>query len=464
MKLNKLHIIYIFVATIGLWTLSSNSTGIKGVSTTGCGGGCHGTINSATSISMDFDGNSSLTSYTPGKKYTIVLNIDNSNLIGTATAKAGFDLNFSSGTLSNTPAGTALTARELNHTTPKAMTSGSASFTFDWTAPAAGSGNVTINIAANGVNGTGDVTGDAWNLKTISLTELVTTKASISSVASAAITSTDATINAQINANGSNTTAEVQYGLTTAYGSTKAMSPASITGTTNTAATASLTGLTPNTTYNYRIKATNSKGDSFSVNSTFKTNTVAGPLAKISSISSTSITVNSATINAQINANGSNTTAEVQYGLTTSYGSTKAMTPATITGTANTAATASLTGLTANTTYNYRIKASNSAGDTLIANNTFKTNSAGSAILNTANGAINLHPNPSSDYTIISGDDLSLVKDIVAVNMSGKRFSLPIVYTKSDQIKLNTSGLSKGKYFIQIQSGDKTSALPLLID
>ncbi|MBL7790200.1 MAG: fibronectin type III domain-containing protein [Chitinophagales bacterium] len=365
MKFNKLHIIYFFFVVTAYFTLISKKDGISNVSSTGCGGtGCHGsTANSATTISMDFDGNSSLTSYTPGKKYAVVLEVANSNLIGVGTAKAGFDLNFSAGTLSATPSGTMLMTRELHHTTPKAMTNGSATFSFDWTAPAAGSGTVTINIAANGVNGTGDANGDAWNIKTIPLTEFIAPKkANISTIASSAITTTTATISAQINANGNATSAEVQYGTTTAYGATKAMTPASITGSANTAATAALTGLTPNTTYNYRIKATNT------------------------------------------------------------------------------------------------------AGDSLSANSTFKTNSAGAAILNNSGGTINLYPNPSSDYAIISGDALNQAKEIIAVNMSGMRFSLPIVYAKSDQIKINTSGLSKGKYFIQIPSGDKTSNLPLLID
>jgi hypothetical protein len=92
------------------------------------------------------------------------------------------------------------------------------------------------------------------------------------------------------------------------------------------------------------------------------------------------------------------------------------------------------------------------------------TEEPGAAILTSNELAINLYPNPSSDFAIISGNDLTSINEIVAVNMSGRRFSLPIIHTKSGQIRLNTSGLSKGKYFIQIQSGDKTSSLPLLID
>jgi len=360
MRFKNLHIGCFIIAVIGIMTLTSNAGGKMGVSTSGCGvSGCHGNQNTATSISMDFDGNSSLTSYTPGKKYTIVLSIDNSNLIGVANAKAGFDLQFSAGTISNNPSGTMIMSnKELHHTTPKAMTSGSATFTFDWTAPAAASGTVTINIAANGVNGNLNESGDAWNLKTITLTEFIAPKkANISTITSSGIATTTATINAQINANGNSTTAEVQYGLTTSYGSTKAMTPSSITGSSNTAATASLTGLTPNTTYNYRIKATNT------------------------------------------------------------------------------------------------------AGDSLSANNTFKTNSAGSAILSSDQEALLIFPNPSTDYVTIKGQNLSSAKEITLVDMSGKKIVLPTSKNGFDEIKLNTSALYKGLYYIRFDS----KSYPLVI-
>lgn len=350
MKLTKLQLLYPLFAFICYITFSSNSSGKMGVYATGCGtSGCHGSSSTNTSISMSFDGNTTLSSYVPGQKYAIILSIDNSFLIGVSTAKAGFDLNFSAGTLSNTPTGTMLMTRELHHTTPKAMTSGGATFAFDWTAPAAGAGTVTINIAGNGVNGTGDATGDEWNLKTITLTEFIPPKkANISSVNSSAITTTGATISAQINANGEATTAEVQFGLTTAYGSTKAMTPSSITGTTNTAATASLTGLTPNTTYNYRIKATNT------------------------------------------------------------------------------------------------------AGDSLSANSTFKTNSAGAAVISSQLSTLSIFPNPAADYAILEGPQLEQSKELSVFTITGKKINLPYTYLEPQKVKLHTSNLSKGMYYVKI--------------
>lgn len=369
MKFKNLHFAYIIIAAFGFLTLLSNSGGKSGSFSTGCGGtGCHGSSSNNTVVAMKFDGSTSLGAYTPGKKYTIILDVSNSDFLNSTTAKVGFDLNFTSGTISNEPSGTMKMGTELHHTTPKAIIPADAgvTFTFDWTAPAKNTGVVTINIAANMVNGNAVTTGDVWNTKIVTLTEdpgIVIKKPGISStITAASITTTGAAISTQINPNNGPSVAEVQYGTSTSYGSTKAMSPDSFKGSTSLAASASLTGLTPNTTYNYRIKA------------------------------------------------------------------------------------------------------SNSAGDSLSANKTFKTNAAGAAILTTNELAINLYPNPSSDYAIVSGEDLTSINEIVAVNMSGRRFSLPIIHAKSDQIKMNTSGLSKGKYFIQIQSGHKTSSLPLLID
>jgi hypothetical protein len=114
---------------------------------------------------------------------------------------------------------------EMHHTTPKALSSGTTNFTFDWTAPAAGSGNAVFNIAGNIVNGDNGTNGDAWDKTTKTLTEEVSTivkKATITTIVSSAITNTGATISAQINANNASTAAEVQYGTTTTYGTTKA--------------------------------------------------------------------------------------------------------------------------------------------------------------------------------------------------------------------------------------------------
>ncbi len=73
------------------------------------------------------------------------------------------------------------------------------------------------------------------------------------------VTNTSATLNGRVNPNGLPTTAVVQWGTTTAYGSTTPTQSLG-NGTTDVPFAASLGGLTPNTTYHYRVVATNGVG------------------------------------------------------------------------------------------------------------------------------------------------------------------------------------------------------------
>lgn len=88
--------------------------------------------------------------------------------------------------------------------------------------------------------------------------------------AATAVTATTAGIAASVNPNGRATTYRVEYGTTTAYGSTTAAASAGA-GTTATAVTATLTGLTPSTTYHYRVVATNSTGTTTGADAVFTT-------------------------------------------------------------------------------------------------------------------------------------------------------------------------------------------------
>ncbi len=268
------NLLYVFLAVVLPFSyaiLGSNSGGITGKSTTSCTP-CHGsTLNTATTITVTGIPSSG---FNAGQTYTMTLVVANTSYTNAAN-RAGFNLTVNSGTLAAGSGMNLTGTQELAHSTPVTMAStGSASWTFDWTAPAAPTGPVVFSVAGNATDGDGGTLNDAHNA-TATTFQMAGTSAGIptvANVASASITDVAAAISAMITANNASTTANVEYGLTTSYGSNAAMTPASITGSTATAASANLTGLTPNTTYHYRISATNAVGTTNSPDATFKTN------------------------------------------------------------------------------------------------------------------------------------------------------------------------------------------------
>jgi len=85
----------------------------------------------------------------------------------------------------------------------------------------------------------------------------------------------------------------------------------------------------------------------------------------------TSITATGATLNGMVNACLLSTVVTFEYGTTTSYGSTATATQSPVTGGTSTNVSASITGLTAGTTYHFRVKAVNMLGTTYGSDMTF---------------------------------------------------------------------------------------------
>jgi len=85
----------------------------------------------------------------------------------------------------------------------------------------------------------------------------------------------------------------------------------------------------------------------------------APPWPQVETLSATSLTSTSATINGIVNARSNSTTVSFEYGLTTAYGSTITAAQSPVSANADTPVSANITGLVAGTTYNYRVKAVN---------------------------------------------------------------------------------------------------------
>src|SRR5205085_2276187 len=130
--------------------------------------------------------------------------------------------------------------------------------------------------------------------------------------------------------------------------------------TSSVAVSAAVSSLTANTTYHFRVSATNAGGTSTGADQTLKTLPNA-PTVKTEPASAVGQT--SATLNATVNPNGSEVTeCKLEYGTTTSYGSSSLPTRRSSDLTTSVAVSAAVSGLIANTTYHFRISATNAGG------------------------------------------------------------------------------------------------------
>ncbi len=198
---------------------------------------------------------------------------------------------------------------------------------------------------------------------------------SAASTAAQGIAATSATVKGIAHDNGAATTVTFDYGTTCAYPSNVAASPGSlIAGAGNTTLTATLTGLTCNTSYYFRTKAVSAGGTTTGNDAMFTTAACAFPTPVATTRPATAITDTSATLGGIANDNGADTTVTFDYGPTSCYGSGIAATPGSISnGSGATPVTATLTGLACDTRYHYRVRAVSAAGTTTASDVAFTT-------------------------------------------------------------------------------------------
>jgi hypothetical protein len=184
-----------------------------------------------------------------------------------------------------------------------------------------------------------------------------------------AITPTSATLSGTVNPEGQATTFYFEYGTTTSYGSQTAMTAAGA-GSADLKVTASASALAPNTTYHYRVVATNDSGTTLGSDVSFKTPKPPAPV--VSTGHAKTVTQTSATLTGTVNPEGQATTYVFQYGTSTVY--TNQTTAASAgSGTKTVSASAPLGPLTSNTTYHYRLAATSVNGTTYGHDVSFKT-------------------------------------------------------------------------------------------
>lgn len=223
--------------------------------------------------------------------------------------------------------------------------------------------NTTYYFRIVAGNSGGSVQGDA-----LTFTTMADPPVAVTSIANS-ISNSGSTLAGTVNPNNRMTSVYFQFGTTTLYGNTTA--PQSVlAGTSGVGVIAPISGLTLGTTYHYRLVAENAGGVAYGDNLTFTTTSVFAP--SIGSVSDSSRTTSSVTLQGLVNPNGLNTSAYFEYGLTNSYGG---ITPNLAAGNGVTpgSVSSSIIGLQPGTTYQYRLVAFNDQGITRGANAAFTT-------------------------------------------------------------------------------------------
>ena len=193
------------------------------------------------------------------------------------------------------------------------------------------------------------------------------------------ITRTTATLAGTVDPAGLETFYYYQYGTSTSYGgnapSIQGVNAGS--GMEPVPAPIGVSGLVPATTYHYRLLATNADGTTESPDQTFTTAPPTPPT--VSTGEASNITLTTATVTGTIDAEGLETSYELDLGSDTTYGTSlygeagSANTPTEI--------TIALQNLAPGSTYHYRMVAINSDGRTLGEDRTFTTPAYGNPIV-----------------------------------------------------------------------------------
>jgi hypothetical protein len=185
------------------------------------------------------------------------------------------------------------------------------------------------------------------------------------------VTRTTATLAGTVDPAGLETLYYYQYGTSTSYGG-NAPSIQGVNAGSGFAAVPApigISGLVPATTYHYRLLATNAEGTTESPDQTFTTALPTPPT--VSTGEASNVTLTTATVAGTIDAEGLETSYELDLGIDTTYGTSiygeagSASTP--------TEVTVGLQNLAPGSTYHYRMVAINSDGRTYGEDRTFTT-------------------------------------------------------------------------------------------
>jgi uncharacterized protein (TIGR02145 family) len=411
-----------------------------------------------------------VTGLTNGTAYTFTVTATNAIGTGPASAASNSVTPAAAATVPGAPIIGTATAGDGQATvtfTPPASNGGSAITGYTVTSSP---GNITASGIGSPITVTGLTNGTSYTFTVTATNAIGTSPASAASNSvmpckapsvttntASDIGSTIATLSGTVNANGFSTTVTFEWGLTTSYGSIATASQSPVSGSTNTAVSAGLTGLVPNTTYHYRVKAVSCQGTPVYGGDQYFTTSCISPNATTNAASGTGSAT--ATLNGSVNANGFSTTVTFEYGLTTSYGSTINAAQNPVSGSSNIAVSAGLTGLTSNTLYHYRVKAVNCypgpvyGGDmsfTTLCTLPSAVTSAATSVGSTSavmNGAVNANGSPCTTSVTFEYGTTDLYGTSIAATPSS------VTGTSAINVSASLTGLTPGTtYYFRIKA------------
>ncbi len=188
---------------------------------------------------------------------------------------------------------------------------------------------------------------------------------------------TTASVIGTVNPEGHETSYQVEYGTTAAYGSSTSAALLSSTFEDEPVSVA-LSGLQPRTTYHFRVVASNSAGSTVGEDEVFTTL----PPASIDGESVSGVTATSAALSGEINPLGRDTTYHFEYGASLAYGNSAPVPDADAgAGTSDVPVSALVEDLAPGTVYHFRVVASNSLGTTDGPDHVFTTLSGATSVL-----------------------------------------------------------------------------------
>lgn len=222
--------------------------------------------------------------------------------------------------------------------------------------------NTTYGYDVTATNGGGTVSSTPQFFTTEPLAPVVET------LGVGEVTEAGAMVHAAVNPSGSDTTYHFEYGATASYGEESPDADAGSAIEYGDVSTG-LTGLEPNTTYHYRIVATNNKTGTpqttYGEDHTFTTIVdevyPLTPTAVTGAVGNTEGT--SAIVTGMVGPDGSDTTYRFEYGTTAYYGAVAPLTGGSVaSGVGRQTVSEVLIGLRPGATYHYRLVASNAGG------------------------------------------------------------------------------------------------------